>query len=85
MLLMHGVPAVVGAIGLAAVFSAEISAADAVLFMLTTSLSQDLYKRVRQSRGRRRAGAAGGARDRGRRGALGVAAGDRRSRTSSTR
>ena len=26
-------------------FSAEISAADAVLFMLTTSLSQDLYKR----------------------------------------
>jgi len=36
---------VVGAIGLAAVFSAEVSAADAVLFMLTTSLSQDLYKR----------------------------------------
>ena len=30
---------------LAAVFSAEVSAADAVLFMLTTSLSQDLYKR----------------------------------------
>jgi len=27
------------------VFSAEISAADAGLFMLTTSLSQDLYKR----------------------------------------
>jgi len=27
------------------VFSAEISAADAVLFMLATSLSQDLYKR----------------------------------------
>jgi len=27
------------------VFSAELSAADAVLFMLTTSLSQDLYKR----------------------------------------
>ena len=26
-------------------FSAEISASDAVLFMLTTSLSQDLYKR----------------------------------------
>ena len=26
-------------------FSAEISAADAVLFMLTTSLAQDLYKR----------------------------------------
>lgn len=45
MLLMHGVPPLVGGIGLAAVFSAEISAADAGLFMLTTSLSQDLYKR----------------------------------------
>jgi len=44
-ILMYGVPPAVGAIGLAAVFSAEISAADAVLFMLTTSLSQDLYKR----------------------------------------
>jgi SSS family solute:Na+ symporter len=28
------------------VFSAEVSAADAVLFMLATSLSQDLYKRM---------------------------------------
>jgi SSS family solute:Na+ symporter len=45
MVLMYGVPPAVGALGLAAVFSAEISAADAVLFMLTTSLSQDLYKR----------------------------------------
>jgi SSS family solute:Na+ symporter len=44
-ILMRGLPPVVGALGLAAVFSAEISAADAVLFMLTTSLSQDLYKR----------------------------------------
>ena len=44
-LLMDGLPPVVGTIGLAAVFSAEISTADAVLFMLTTSLSQDLYKR----------------------------------------
>jgi SSS family solute:Na+ symporter len=44
-ILMNGVPAVVGGIGLAAVFSAELSAADAVLFMLTTSLSQDFYKR----------------------------------------
>lgn len=44
-LLMDGVPVAVGTIGLAAVFSAELSAADAVLFMLTTSLSQDLYKR----------------------------------------
>jgi SSS family solute:Na+ symporter len=44
-ILMRGLPPVVGAFGLAAVFSAEVSAADAVLFMLTTSLSQDLYKR----------------------------------------
>jgi SSS family solute:Na+ symporter len=44
-LLLQGVPAIVGGIGLAAVFSAELSAADAVLFMLTTSLSQDFYKR----------------------------------------
>jgi SSS family solute:Na+ symporter len=45
MILVHTLPPLVGAIGLAAVFSAEVSAADAVLFMLTTSLSQDLYKR----------------------------------------
>jgi solute:Na+ symporter, SSS family len=45
MILMHALPPIVGAIGLAAVFSAEISASDAVLFMLTTSLAQDLYKR----------------------------------------
>src|SRR5205814_1588539 len=43
--LMHGVPPIIGSLGLAAVFSAEISAADAGLFMLTTSLSQDLSKR----------------------------------------
>jgi solute:Na+ symporter, SSS family len=42
---MNDVPFWVGALGLAAVFSAEVSAADAVLFMLATSLSQDLYKR----------------------------------------
>jgi solute:Na+ symporter, SSS family len=46
MLLVHRVPPLAGAIGLAAVFSAEISASDAVLFMLTTSLSQDFYTRV---------------------------------------
>jgi solute:Na+ symporter, SSS family len=45
MILMHDLPFWVGALGLAAVFSAEVSAADAVLFMLATSLSQDLYKR----------------------------------------
>jgi SSS family solute:Na+ symporter len=35
-----------GALGLAAVFSAEVSTCDAILFMLSTSLSQDLYKRL---------------------------------------
>lgn len=38
-------PPAIGTLGLAAVFSAELSAADAILFMLATSLSQDLYKR----------------------------------------
>jgi SSS family solute:Na+ symporter len=46
MVLVHTVTPLAGALGLAAVFSAEISASDAILFMLTTSLSQDLYKRV---------------------------------------
>jgi SSS family solute:Na+ symporter len=45
MIMTHALPPLVGAIALAAVFSAEVSAADASLFMLTTSLSQDLYKR----------------------------------------
>ena len=44
-ILVKALPPLVGAVGLAAVFSAEISAADAVLLMLTTSLSRDLYKR----------------------------------------
>ena len=44
-ILVGALPPLIGAIGLAAVFSAEVSAADAVLLMLTTSLSQDLYKR----------------------------------------
>jgi SSS family solute:Na+ symporter len=35
-----------GALALAAVFSAEVSTCDAILFMLSTSLSQDLYKRM---------------------------------------
>lgn len=38
-------PVLIGALGLAAVFSAEVSTCDAILFMLSTSLSQDLYKR----------------------------------------
>jgi SSS family solute:Na+ symporter len=38
-------PPLLSALGLAAVFSAEVSTCDAILFMLSTSLSQDLYKR----------------------------------------
>lgn len=47
-LLLEGVPPAIGSLGLAAVFSAEISAADAVLFMLTTSVVRDLYVRFLQ-------------------------------------
>ena len=61
---MHDLPFWVGALGLAAVFSAEVSAADAVLFMLATSLSQDLYKRFVNPARQRRAGAARRARAR---------------------
>jgi SSS family solute:Na+ symporter len=44
-LLMQNVPPLLGSLGLAALFSAEVSTADAILFMLATSLSRDLYKR----------------------------------------
>ena len=44
-LLAGDLPAAIGGLLLAAIFSAEVSAADAVLFMLSTSLSQDLYRR----------------------------------------
>lgn len=44
-LLLHGLPVGIGALALAAVFSAEVSTCDVILFMLATSLSQDLYKR----------------------------------------
>lgn len=44
-LLAKELPPWLGALGLAAVFSAEVSTCDAILFMLSTSLSQDLYKR----------------------------------------
>lgn len=43
--LAGALPPFVGALGLAAVFSAEVSTCDAILFMLSTSLSKDLYKR----------------------------------------
>jgi solute:Na+ symporter, SSS family len=45
MLLLHDLPPLVGLAGLAALVSAEVSSADAALFMLSTSFSQDLYKR----------------------------------------
>jgi SSS family solute:Na+ symporter len=44
-LLMNDLPPLLGAVGLAAVVSAEISTIDAILFMLSTSLSQDIYRR----------------------------------------
>ena len=44
-LLAESLPMLVGSVALAAVFSAEVSTCDAILFMLSTSLSQDLYKR----------------------------------------
>jgi SSS family solute:Na+ symporter len=42
--LTGALPAALGSFALAAVFSAEISTADAVLFMLSTSASRDLFK-----------------------------------------
>ncbi len=44
-LLSEVLPPALGSLGLAAVLSAELSSADAILFMLSTSLSKDLYKR----------------------------------------
>ena len=44
-LLLESLPPLVAALGLAALFSAEVSSADAILFMLATSLSKDLYRR----------------------------------------
>jgi len=46
--LVEQLPPWLSALALAAVFSAEVSACDAILFMLATSLSQDLYKRFLQ-------------------------------------
>jgi SSS family solute:Na+ symporter len=43
-LLRDLLPPWLGGLGLVALFAAELSAADAVLFMLSTSLSKDLYK-----------------------------------------
>lgn len=44
-LLRDSLPLVVGALGIGAIFMAEVSTADAVLFMLSTSWSQDIYRR----------------------------------------
>jgi SSS family solute:Na+ symporter len=43
--LLQLLPAWLGALALAAVFSTEVDTCDAILFMLSTTLSQDLYKR----------------------------------------
>lgn len=43
-LFMHELPTWAGALMLAAVFSAEISTSDAILFMLATSASQDIFR-----------------------------------------
>jgi len=43
-LLMRDLPPWLGALGLAAAFTTDVNTADAVLFMLSTSLAQDLYK-----------------------------------------
>lgn len=45
MLLRDHLPVAVGAVGLGAIFMAEVSSADAILFMLSTSASQDVYRR----------------------------------------
>jgi solute:Na+ symporter, SSS family len=44
MLLLYDLPPVLGALGLAAAFTTDVNTADAVLFMLSTSLAQDLYR-----------------------------------------
>lgn len=44
-LLTNGLPAWLGALALAAVFSTEVDTCDAILFMLSSSASKDVYKR----------------------------------------
>jgi SSS family solute:Na+ symporter len=45
-LLMQDLPPLLGAVGLAAAFTTDVNTADAVLFMLSTSLAQDLYRGI---------------------------------------
>jgi SSS family solute:Na+ symporter len=49
-MILTKVPLAIGGIALAAVFSAELSAADAVLFMLATSGARDFYRGVLRPR-----------------------------------
>ena len=44
-LLANDLPVYIGALALAAIFSAEVSTCDTILFMLSTSSSRDLYQR----------------------------------------
>jgi len=44
MIMKECMPFWASAVALAAIFSAEVSAADAVLYMITTSFTQDIYK-----------------------------------------
>jgi solute:Na+ symporter, SSS family len=43
-MLLRDLPPLVGALGLAAAFTTDVNTADAILFMLSTSLAQDLYR-----------------------------------------
>lgn len=43
--MLNELPVMLGALGLSAIFSAEVSTCDAILFMLSTSASKDLYQR----------------------------------------
>lgn len=43
--MLHELPVLIGALALSAIFSAEVSTCDAILFMLSTSASKDLYQR----------------------------------------
>ena len=53
---MTELPVWIGGLALAAMFSAEVSTCDAILFMLSTSISQDVYQRFQPcSVARRRA------------------------------
>ena len=63
-LLAESLPWFVGTVALAAVFSAEVSTCDAILFMLVDVAVAGPLQAVRQPPGQRRAGAAGGPRAR---------------------